>query len=110
MSDISELASRIRARVALDPRVTEKKMFGGIAFMLDGNMFAGITGKGELMVRRDKANEAKARALPGADQVDFEAKRKGGFLFIPADAVEEESHLDNWVQLAHAYVGTLPPK
>jgi len=110
MSEITELASRIRARVALDPRVTEKKMFGGMAFMLDGNMFAGITGKGELMVRRDKANDATAHALPNADQVDFEAKRKGGFLFIPADAVEEDGDLDAWVQFAHAYVATLPPK
>jgi TfoX/Sxy family transcriptional regulator of competence genes len=110
MSETNDLASRIRSRIALDPRIAEKKMFGGIAFLLDGNMFLGVTGKAELMVRIGKDNDDFARALPGAENVDFHSPRRGGFLIVHADAVDEEIHLDGWVQLAHAFAATLPPK
>jgi TfoX/Sxy family transcriptional regulator of competence genes len=110
MSETSDLASRIRTRVGLDPRITEKKMFGGVAFLLDGNMFLGATGKAALMVRIGKNNDEVARALPGAENVDFDAPRRGGFLIVDTEAIEEETHLDGWVQLAHAFVATLPPK
>jgi TfoX/Sxy family transcriptional regulator of competence genes len=110
MSETNDLASRIRSRIALDPRITEKKMFGGIAFLLNGNMFLGVTGKAALMVRIGKDNDDLARALPSAENVDFDATRRGGLLIVEADAVAEELHLDGWVRLAHAFAATLPPK
>ena len=110
MSDKDELAARIREHVALDPQVSEKKMFGGIGFMLNGNMFLGVTGKGELMVRLGKDNDAAARARPGACLLDFEAKRMGGFPIFPFEALEAEDNLPAWVKLAYDFTARLPPK
>jgi TfoX N-terminal domain len=110
MGDRDELAARIRDIVMLDPGVTEKKMFGGLGYSVNGNMILGVTGKGELMARFGRDNEAVARALPGAENIDFEAKRMGGFLIIGGDAIEEEEQLQGWIDLCLAYARTLPPK
>ncbi|WDR03727.1 TfoX/Sxy family protein [Devosia algicola] len=110
MTLTQEVAARIRDRIALDPRITERKMFGGIGFMLNGNMVVGATSKGALMVRLGKNNDDAARALPGADLVDFASKRMGGFLIVPSEAIEEVDRLTAWIDLAMAFTSTLPPK
>ncbi|WDR05445.1 TfoX/Sxy family protein [Devosia rhodophyticola] len=110
MTMTQEIAARLREHIAMDPRITERKMFGGIGFMLNGNMALGATSKGALMVRLGKNNDAAARALPGADHVDFAAKRMGGFLVVPNDAVEADDHLRGWIDLAMAFTASLPPK
>lgn len=110
MSDTEIMAARIRERIIFDPRVTERKMFGGVGFMLDDHMALGVTNKGELMARIGKDNDAAARALPGAERVDFQAKRMGGFLIISPEAIEQDAHLAGWIDLAMAFTATLPPK
>ncbi len=110
MTDLTELAARIRSYVAPDPRVIDKKMFGGLGFMVNGNMFLAISAKGELMVRLGKNNDAGARNLLGAESVDFEAKRMGGFLTVPAEAIEEDLMLAGWIDLTLGYAAALPPK
>lgn len=110
MNDRDELASRVRALVGGDPGVSEKRMFGGIGYFINNNMFLGVTSKGELMARFAKADEAHARALPGADAIDFDAKKMAGFLVVNRDAIEDDEQLENWVRLCLGYAATLPPK
>jgi TfoX/Sxy family transcriptional regulator of competence genes len=110
MNDRDELASRVRALVGADPGVSEKSMFGGIGYFVNSNMFLGVTSKGELMARYGKADEAHARALPGADAIDFETKKMAGFLVVNRDAIEDDAQLENWVRLCLGYAATLPPK
>lgn len=102
-------ADRVRALLAGDPRIDEKKMFGGLGFMLRGNMVCGFSKKGELIVRIGKDGEAVARQWPGADDMDFEHKM-GGMLFVAEHAVGDDADLKRWVDLALSYVETLPAK
>ena len=110
MNDNNDLAESLRAGLATDRRINERKMFGGLGFLLDGNMALGVTAKGELMVRLGKDNDDRARGLPGADLVDFEATRTGGFLTVNRAALEEQGNLDRWIALALDFTATLPPK
>jgi TfoX/Sxy family transcriptional regulator of competence genes len=100
---------RVRALLEHDPRIVETKMFGGVGFMLNGNMAVGFTKKGELMVRLGEDGEAQAAGLPGADTVDY-AHRMGGMLFVSEHAVGDDLDLKRWVDLALRHVETLPPR
>ncbi len=100
---------RIRALLGADPRVEEKQMFGGMAFMLNGNMACGFTKKGELIVRIGKEMEAEAKKFPGAGGMDFERKM-GGMLFVDDHAVADDTMLARWVELSMRFVATLPVK
>lgn len=93
-----------------DPNIIDKKMFGGVIFMLNGNMLCGYTNKGKLMVRVGKELEAEARKIPGAQDMDFTGKKMGGMLFVDDAAIADKPSLERWVSLATQYVGSLPPK
>ena len=110
MSPMNEGTGRLRAILGDDPNISEKKMFGGVAFMLNGNMLCGYTNKGRLMVRVGKELEPEARKLPGAMDMDFTGKKMGGMLFVDEDAIEDDSALNKWVALATTFVGAMPPK
>ncbi len=103
------LAERIRSLIADDPRVTEKKMFGGVAFLLDGKMFVGIV-KDDLMVR--VGPERYEESLQGAHvrPMDFTGKPMLGYVYVAPDGVEEETQLAKWVRLGAKFVATLPAK
>ncbi|MEZ4806187.1 MAG: TfoX/Sxy family protein [Flavobacteriales bacterium] len=88
----------------------QKRMFGGVAFMVKGHMCVGITNKGAFMVRIDPAKHAEYEALPGARPMDFTGKRMGGFLFVDADAVTTAKDLEQWVMRSLDHVHRLPPK
>jgi len=101
---------RLRKILGDDPNIAEKKMFGGVAFMLNGNMLCGYTNKGKLMVRVGKELEARARLLPGAQDMDFTGKKMGGMLFVDEEALEKDAALNQWIALATEFVGSLPAK
>lgn len=105
-----ELVERLRIAFGDRPHVQEKRMFGGIAFMLNGNMLCGITNKSQFMVRVGKDLEPEARKLPGAADMDFTGKKMAGMLFVDNDAIEDDEALEKWLILAERFVGTLPPK
>jgi len=105
-----EGTDRLRSILGDDPNIAEKKMFGGVAFMLNGNMLCGYTNKGKLMVRVGKELEPEARKLPGAMDMDFTGKKMGGMLFVDEAALEEDATLRQWIALATKFVGALPPK
>jgi TfoX/Sxy family transcriptional regulator of competence genes len=107
---MEEGTERLRGLLGDDPNITEKKMFGGVAFMLNGNMLCGYTNKGDLMVRVGKELEPEARKLPGAKDMDFTGKKMGGMLFVDEDALAEDEALKQWIALATRFVGALPAK
>lgn len=88
--------------------ITEKKMFGGICWMLNGHMLAGVE-SGRFMFRVGKAREAEALARPGAAPMDFTGRRMGGLVWVDADAAIE-APLAAWIDLAADFALSLPPK
>lgn len=105
-----ELARRVRALVALDPRITEKRMFGGICFLLDGRILVGIRRNGALLVQcgAEAANEA-VRA-EGVTPMRMGERTAANFIDVADDSLETEEGLRHWIGLAERYLMTLPPK
>ncbi|MEV5440609.1 TfoX/Sxy family protein [Streptomyces sp. NPDC052682] len=103
------LAQRIRERWAAEPDVTEKRMFGGVAFLYRGNMAVGVTG-GDLMVRvgPDAADAALAR--PGARVFDMTGRPMRGWVVVDGAAVAEDDSLGAWLEESRAFAASLPPK
>jgi TfoX/Sxy family transcriptional regulator of competence genes len=99
-----------RLRIALKGRrgVTEKKMFGGLCFLLRGNMLCG-TGKDAFMFRVGKEQDAAALKRPGARPMDITGRVMAGFVWVdPAKC--DARRLKAWVAMAETYVGKLPAK
>lgn len=89
--------------------LSEKRMFGGIAFMLNGNMLCGVHKDGA-MYRVGKVNEAAALALPGAEPMAFTGRRMGGFIEAGPDAMADDDTRGDLLRLALEYVASLPAK
>ena len=102
------LASRVRDLLAGDPGLSERKMFGGLAFMLDGNMCCGIVGD-RLMLRlgADLAEQALERAH--VHPMDFTGKPMTGMVYVAPEGLRGRA-LRTWVEEAARFARTLPPK
>ena len=103
------LAQRIREVTADDRRVTEKKMFGGLAFMIGGNMACGIV-KGELMVRVGPDAYDECLQQPHAREMDFTGRALKGMVYIGMDGFESDEDLNAWVGRGVSFAGSLPAK
>ena len=104
------LAARIREHAAGEP-VEERKMFGGLAFLLGGHMAVAASGKGGLMVRVEPSETEALLDEPGA--APFEMGGRGGmsgWLRVSADALTDEDDLARWVDRGLTYARSLPPK
>ena len=102
------LATRIREALGAAP-VTEKKMFGGLAFLSRGHMFIGIA-KEALMVRVGPDAHAAALRKPSARVMDFTGRPMKGYVFVDPPGYEDDADLAAWVRAGLSFVGTLPPK
>ncbi|NUS42661.1 MAG: TfoX/Sxy family protein [Mycobacteriaceae bacterium] len=108
-----ELAERIRDELGergVLANIVEKKMFGGLAFLIDGNMAVAASGKGGLLVRVDPD---RTDALVDGETVTtmvMGGRETRGWLRVVADAVHTDSALAEWVGLGISYAGSLPPK
>jgi hypothetical protein len=100
------LAQRIRDVISRDAEVEERKMFGGIAFMVDSKMVVGIVGD-ELMVRLGPDAFTEALGQPHVRPMDFTGRPMAGFVFV-APAGTREAALERWIERARAYVATVP--
>jgi TfoX/Sxy family transcriptional regulator of competence genes len=89
--------------------VAPKKMFGGVAYLLHGNMAVGIVGN-DLMVRVGKEAYAKALKQPNVREMDFTKKPIAGFVFVDAEGVDDDAALRKWVDAGMGYAATLPKK
>lgn len=87
-----------------------KKMFGGVVFMVNGNMSVGVTNKGDFMARFAGGRHAEISKWPGAKPMTFGKGDMKGFLFVDASAVATNAALNKWVKLSLEYVRTLPKK
>lgn len=103
------LALRIRAALAGDPAIDEKKMFGGVAFLCRGRMFVGVSGR-SLMARVGNDNYADSLQREHVREMDFTGKPMRGYVFVDAPGVETEAQLHYWLQRCKQFVATLPPK
>src|SRR5216117_4136789 len=101
-----ELAGRIRELVAGEPGLSEKKMFGGLAFLVGGNMAVAASGQGGLLVRVDPDESEALCASTGAEPMVMRGRAMAGWLRVEAEPAEVES----WVRRGVAYARTLPAK
>jgi TfoX/Sxy family transcriptional regulator of competence genes len=105
------LAEEIRERLsAVDGEVEEKRMFGGLGFMVDGNLTVAASRRGGILVRTDPADAEEVLALPGVEPMETQGRPMPGWVFVAADALDSEAELAAWVARALAFVATLPAK
>ena len=103
------LAQRIREALAGRPGVTEKRMFGGIAFLRDDHMVVGVSGEA-LMARIGPARHAEALAVRHVREMDFTGRPMKGYVFVDAPGLAADAELARWVDAAWRFVETLPAK
>jgi len=104
-----ELADRVRDMLPPNAMVREKRMFGGIAFMLNGNMLVCPVKDGSMMVRVGKDGMTEALEH-GAEQMTMGERTMAGFVIVTGDMVEDEDSLAAWIERARRFVETLPPQ
>ncbi|HEY4199896.1 MAG TPA: TfoX/Sxy family protein [Devosiaceae bacterium] len=104
------LVDRLRALFDGDPRIIEKKMFGGVTFMMNGHMLVSSKKDGRMLVHVGKNANAAALERPGATQMVHGDKPMRGFIWIDADETESDDTLRDWIALAERFVMTQKPK
>jgi TfoX/Sxy family transcriptional regulator of competence genes len=105
-----DLANRIRALVAAESGVSEMKMFGGLAFLIGGNMSVAASGQGGLMVRVDPEETDALVAEPHAAPFVMRGREMQGWLRVDDEGVRTRRQLEPWVKRGVAYARSLPPK
>ncbi len=105
-----DLAERIREVITESHEVTEQKMFGGLAFLVGGNMAVVASGQGGLMVRADPAECDHLVGTTAAEAMVMRGRPLGGWLRLESAAVEDEAELRRWVDVGATYAASLPPK
>ena len=105
-----DLANRIRELLAGEADLTERKMFGGLAYLLGGHMALAAGGEGGIMVRVDPAAAADLSRGAGVRFMEMGGRQLRGWLRIEADGLRTKRQLARWVALGTAYVRSLPPK
>ena len=96
-----DLAERIREAVAAEDGLTEQRMFGGLAFLINGNMAVSASGQGGMLLRVDP---------PHARRFEMRGREMDGWLRIDPDALGTDADLTHWVTLGVTYARSLPPK
>ncbi|HEY7100613.1 MAG TPA: TfoX/Sxy family protein [Mycobacteriales bacterium] len=103
-----DLAERIRERVAGEDGLTEKRMFGGLAFLINGNMAVSASGQGGMLLRVDPAQTEELITAPHARRFEMRGRKMDGWLRI--DPIASDAELARWVGVGVAYARSLPPK
>jgi TfoX/Sxy family transcriptional regulator of competence genes len=106
----AELADRIREVLGTAPTVTEQRMFGGLAFMVRGNMAVAASGQGGLMVRVDPAESARLVKATTATPMIMKGRPMTGWLRVPMQDLRTKPQLRKWVTIGTTYAGSLPAK
>ena len=103
------LAQRVRDILDVRPELSERRMFGGIAFMIAGNMAVGVIGD-DLMVRLDPADAEQALTEPDVRPMDFTGKPMKGMVYVDSVGTEVDRALAAWVEAGADFAASLPPK
>ena len=105
-----ELADRIRQQLERDPEVTEMKMFGGLAFLVGGNMAIAASGQGGALVRVDPTASNEILAATNAQPMEMRGTKMAGWLQVPDEDLRTEKQLTKWIKLGVTFARSLPPK
>jgi TfoX/Sxy family transcriptional regulator of competence genes len=105
-----ELAGRIRRLIGDDPDLTERKMFGGLAFLIGGNMAIAASAQGGAMVRVDPQDSHALLATTSATMVEMRGRLMPGWLRVGPDDLRTDAELTQWVQRGTGYARSLPAK
>ena len=105
-----DLADRIRELVGRESGLTEKKMFGGLAFLLNGNMAVAASGQGGVLVRVDPADADALMRQTEVEPMVMRGKEMRGWLRVPMHAVATKRDLTTWVKRGVQFARSLPPK
>jgi TfoX/Sxy family transcriptional regulator of competence genes len=105
-----DLANRVRELIAAEDGLTEQKMFGGLAFLIDGNMSVGVSGQGGLMVRVDPDQTEELVAKPHARPFEMRGREMRGWLRVDDEGLRTKRQLEPWVRRGIAYARSLPAK
>lgn len=105
-----DLADRIREVVGTEPELTEQRMFGGLAFLLSGNIAVAVSGQGGIMVRVDRGTFDALVESGDADPVEMRGRPMRGWLSVAPDRLRTGKQLARWVNLGVDYARSLPPR
>ncbi len=105
-----ELANRVREQFAAEQAVTEMSMFGGLAFLLHGNMAVAVSSRGGLMVRVGVEAAEDAVARPHVTQIEMRRRPMRGWIHVAADGVKTTRQLGMWIRRGVEFTRTLPGK
>jgi TfoX/Sxy family transcriptional regulator of competence genes len=105
-----ELASRVRELVQAEEGITEMRMFGGLAFLIHGNMAVSASGQGGLLLRVDPADTEALLTDPAARRFEMRGRKMDGWLRIDLNGVTTKRQLELWVTRGVTYARSLPPK
>jgi len=104
------LARRVRDLVHDEPGLSEKRMFGGLAFLVGGNMAVSASDQGGLLLRVDPADTQSLTGHPHVRRFEMRGKEMDGWLRVDTEAVESDDELGRWVEIGLAYARSLPAK
>ena len=105
-----KLAARLRALLEHEPGLTEKRMFGGLAFLINGNLSVSASGQGGLLLRVDPDDTDALLAEPHAQPFEMRGRAMQGWLRVEPDGVRTKRELQRWVRRGVAYARSLPSK
>jgi TfoX/Sxy family transcriptional regulator of competence genes len=105
-----DLADRIRALIPDPDGITERKMFGGHAFMLNGNMAVAASGQGGLLLRVDPTDTSALATEEGVAHFEMRGRSMNGWVRVDAAVLDSDEQLQRWVDVGLRYAGSLPPK
>jgi TfoX/Sxy family transcriptional regulator of competence genes len=105
-----ELADRIRAVLQAEPGLTERRMFGGLAFLIQGNMAVSASSQGGLLLRIDPAETESLISEPHVRRFEMRGRKMDGWLRVDAEAVETDDDLQGWIRHGVTYARSLPSK
>lgn len=107
---MTHLAERVRMLVGDDPRVTEKFMFGGLTFLLNGHILVGCKKDGGILVSVGKDNHEAAKARPGTTEMVHNGRVMSGFFWVDGEAIDDDDALEDWIRFAAHAVAQRPQK
>ncbi len=105
-----DLADRIRSVIQDQDGVTEKQMFGGLAFLVNGHMAVSASGHGGLLLRVDPGETDSVLREDGVTRFEMRGRAMDGWVRVAPSATASDQELTRWVQVGVSYAGTLPPK
>jgi TfoX/Sxy family transcriptional regulator of competence genes len=105
-----KLATRLRELLANEDGLTEKRMFGGLAFLINGNMSVSASGQGGLLLRVDPDETGALLAAPHAHPFEMRGRTMSGWLRVAPEGVRSKRELERWTKRSVAYARSLPSK